>query len=223
MDAQIDPRTNDIARRAVHDLLKEQGPGAFGPHFEHPDTLTERVTPTPLSSLRAARVLALALQRHAVESALAARGAGEAWEDVAAAFGQQVGGQPDAAAAYLQVLGMGADGASRSRFRGGAVDLLVMPGSRARRRPRRRQPTSLRRPGPRSGVTVRPLGCRPGCPEGRRGTGPCRNSLTATDQHEPVRHRRHVSVIFGSPVWPGVAAIGLARAGSAVPSSLSSA
>ncbi len=68
--------------------------------------MTERVTPAPLASLRAARELTLALQGRVVETALVARGAGEAWEDVAVAFGQQVGGRPDAAAAYLCVLGV---------------------------------------------------------------------------------------------------------------------
>ncbi len=71
-----------------------------------PVTMTERVTPAPMASLRAARELTLALQGQVVESALVARGAGEAWEDVAVAFGQQVGGRPDAAAAYLCVLGV---------------------------------------------------------------------------------------------------------------------
>ncbi len=118
MAVHVDTLLSEIAGRAVHELLRQRDPGAFAPHFQHPAMWAERDTPAPLAAARAARELTLALQRHAVESALAARGAGEAWEDVAVALGQRVGGQPDAAAAYLRVLGVPAGGTWWSPSRG---------------------------------------------------------------------------------------------------------
>jgi hypothetical protein len=98
-----------IARRAISDLLHETEPGAYGPHFEHPNSLSERDDADPLAATHASRQLVLAMQRQVVEHALRARGSGESWEDVAAALNVHNDGQPDCAAAYLTVLGVRAD------------------------------------------------------------------------------------------------------------------
>lgn len=98
-----------VASQAVLDLLRETDPGAFGPHFQHPQSWTERPEPLPLPATRAARTLTQALQRRLVEYALRARGTGEAWEDIAEALDVRSDGRPDCVAAYLTVLGVRGD------------------------------------------------------------------------------------------------------------------
>lgn len=98
-----------IASRAVLDLLRETDPGAFGPHFQHPETRSERPEPRPLAATGAARSLAQALQRRVIEYALRSRGQGEDWEDVATALELHSDGRPDSVAAYLTVLGIRED------------------------------------------------------------------------------------------------------------------
>lgn len=102
------PRTtaDRIARQAVRDLLSETDPGAFGPHFQHPGSMQQSAEARPLAAANGARLLAFACHRLVVEQSLAARGAGETWEDVAQALMLRNGNEPDAAAAYLAALGV---------------------------------------------------------------------------------------------------------------------
>lgn len=109
MNGRITTPTTDIARRAVFDWLRETDPGAFAPHFRHPNTLETAAEGAPLASTRAARALDRAMQRLTIEHALRARGAGESWDDVALALDVASDGRPDAAAAYLTTLGVRAD------------------------------------------------------------------------------------------------------------------
>jgi hypothetical protein len=109
MSSRTSSPARAIARQAVIDLLRETDPGAFAPHFEHPDTRTEREDPTPLAAVRAGRQLLAALHRGVIEAALSARGLGETWEEVASALELQSEGRPDCAAAYLTALGIRAD------------------------------------------------------------------------------------------------------------------
>lgn len=98
-----------IAAHAVLELLSATEPGAFGPHFHHPRTVTVNLEPDPLYASRAAYDLSRAVQSQVVHYALRARGTGESWETVATALGLASDGGPDVTTAYLMVLGLRAD------------------------------------------------------------------------------------------------------------------
>ena len=100
----VSPAT-EVAGRALHDLLRMTDPGAYGPHFRHPSSLTEQSQPAPLPATRAAHALGGAVGGLVVEHALLARGAGESWRDLAMALGLEADGSPDVHATYLLLLG----------------------------------------------------------------------------------------------------------------------
>lgn len=109
MDQQdVDP-ARDAARHAIEELLKRTNPGAFGVHHRHGEGLVVERDPSPLLALAAARTLVVAVQRQVIAQALRARSAGDDWLAVADALELTDGESPDAAAAYLAVLGVRSD------------------------------------------------------------------------------------------------------------------
>ena len=94
-----------IAANAVLELLSATEPGAFGPHFRHPRTLTKNAEPDPLHAARAAYALSRAVQRQVVHQSLRARGVGESWEAVATTLDLTAEAGPDVVTAYLMMLG----------------------------------------------------------------------------------------------------------------------
>lgn len=104
MDETSVPSADEVATRAVAELLQEVDPGAFGAYFRHPDLLVTATVPQPLPAVGAARSLLAALRRELVKHALAARGSGESWEGVASALQLTRDGGPDGLCAYLTLL-----------------------------------------------------------------------------------------------------------------------
>lgn len=97
------------ASRMITELAMQDHTYVPDGHFQHPSLFEHPAMPSPLASVRAARELAHELQEQIRMHALRARGQGEDWAEVAVALEARHGGQPDASAAYLTVLGTRSD------------------------------------------------------------------------------------------------------------------